>query len=161
MVITGNSAEPADAGELLARAQTGDAHAFCELAARHEQRLLQQAFGLCRDPTTAEDLASETLVEAWRSLGRYHRTCRFSTWLFSILLHRHQKHLRRARSRPIPLAQMPGIEAEERQRLQDDLPAGEASPADAAEQQEFARRLQEAIGLLPEKHRRVILLRNP
>lgn len=159
MVITGNTAEPADAGELLARARTGDSHAFSELAAQHESRLLQQAYGLCRDQTTAEDLASETLVEAWRSLGRYHQTCRFSTWLFSILLHRHQKHLRRARSRAIPLAQMPEIEAEERQRLQDNLPAGDASPAEAAEQQEFAGRLHLAIASLPEKHRRVILLR--
>jgi RNA polymerase sigma-70 factor (ECF subfamily) len=159
MVITGNPPEPADAAELLARARTGDSQAFCELAAQHEGRLLQQAFGLCRDQTTAEDLASETLVEAWRSLGRFNQTCRFSTWLFSILLHRHQKHLRRARSRAIPLAQMPVFEAQERQRLQDNLPAGDASPAEAAEQREFAGRLHLAIEALPEKHRRVILLR--
>ena len=159
MVITRSPAEPAVAGELLARARAGDAPAFCELAAQHEARLLQEASGLCRDQSTAEDLASETLVEAWRSLGHYDQTCRFSTWLFSILLHRHQKHLRRARSRPIPLAQMPALEAQERQRLQEYLPAGSASPADAAEQRESADRLRIAIQSLPDKHRRVILLR--
>jgi RNA polymerase sigma-70 factor (ECF subfamily) len=159
MVITGNLDESAVADELLARARSGEAQAFCELAAQHESRLLQQACGLCRDPHTAEDLASETLVEAWRSLARYDHSCRFSTWLFAILLHRHQKNLRRARSRPVPLSRLPVAEAEAGQQLQDNLPATGPSPADAAARKEFAARLQGAVELLPEKHRQVVLLR--
>jgi RNA polymerase sigma-70 factor (ECF subfamily) len=159
MVVTGNPAEFVVADELLARARAGDAQAFCDLATRHEARLLQQACGLCRDLSTAEDLASETLVEAWRSLGRYDQTCRFSTWLFSILLHRHQKHLRRARSRPIPLAQLPATEVEERRQIQENLPAAGPSPADAAAQRESDSRLHAAIESLPDKHRQVVLLR--
>lgn len=159
MVITGNPAEFAVADELLACARAGDAQAFCELAAPHEARLLQQACGLCRDRHIAEDLASETLVEAWRCLARYDQTCRFSTWLFSILLHRHQKHLRRARSRPIPPAQLPAGEAEERRQIQESLPSANPSPAEAAAQKEAADRLRTAVESLPEKHRQVVLLR--
>jgi RNA polymerase sigma-70 factor (ECF subfamily) len=159
MVITGHPAESLVADELLARARAGDAQAFCTMAARHEARLLQQACGLSRDWNTAEDLVSETLIEAWRSLARYNQTCRFSTWLFSILLHRHQKFLRRARSRPIPLTHLPAIEAMERKQYQENLPAPCPSPADAAEQQESAGRVRLAIESLPEKHRQVILLR--
>ena len=107
MVITADRPEIAGTADLLTRARAGEASAFCQLAAEHERRLLQQACGLTRDPSAAEDLVSETLVEAWRSLSRYNGACRFSTWLFSILLHRHQKALRRARSRPIPLAALP------------------------------------------------------
>ena len=158
-VATGNAAEFEVADKLLARARAGDAQAFCQLATQHEARLLQEACGLCRDPSTAEDLASETLVEAWRSIGRYDQTCRFGTWLFSILLHRHQKHLRRARSRPIPLAQLPATEAEERRQIQENVPAASPSPAEAAEQRESADRLRAAVGSLPEKHREVVLLR--
>lgn len=159
MVITGNPDEFVVAEELLARARAGEAQAFCELAAPHEARLLQQACGLCRDQSTAEDLASETLVEAWRCLARYDRTCRFSTWLFSILLHRHQKHLRRARSSPIPLSRLPATEAEEHQRIQENLPSAGPSPSEAVAQREAAGRLQSAIESLPEKHRQVVLLR--
>jgi hypothetical protein len=100
MVITADRSEFAGTGDLLTRAQAEDTSAFCHLAAEHERRLLQQACGLTHDPSAAEDLVSETLVEAWRSLSRYNGACRFSTWLFSILLHRHQKALRRACNLP-------------------------------------------------------------
>jgi RNA polymerase sigma-70 factor (ECF subfamily) len=159
MVTTGNPAEFAVADELLARARTGDAQAFCQLAMQHEYRLLQQARGLCGDLNTAEDLASETLVEAWRSLARYDQSCRFSTWLFSILLHRHQNTLRRARSRPIPLACMPATEAESRQQIQETVPSASLSPAEAAVRAETDARLRRAIESLPKKHRQVVLLR--
>jgi RNA polymerase sigma-70 factor (ECF subfamily) len=159
MVTTGNLAEFAVADKLLARARAGDAQAFCELAAQHEARLLQEACGLCRDQSTAEDLASETLVEAWRGIARYDQTCRFGTWLFAILLHRYQKHLRRARSRPITLAQLLATEVEERRQIQENVPSAGLSPAEAAEQRESADRLRGAIESLPEKHRRIVLLR--
>src|SRR3954467_4686607 len=138
MLITGKTDEPADFGELLARARAGDAHAFCELAAPHEGRLLQQAFGLCRDQSTAEDVASETLVEAWRSLARYNGSCRFSTWLYAILLHRYQKTIRAARSRPISLAWLPFVDAEKHLEVHDEAPAIEVSPPAAAAREEAA-----------------------
>ena len=143
MVITVGRPEFAGNADLLTRAREGETWAFCRVAAEHEVRLLQQARGLTRDQSAAEDLVSETLVEAWRCLSRYNGACRFSTWLFSILLHRHQKALRRARSRPIPLAA---------------LPSGEG-PAEAAMRNEAAGRLRQAVEALPEKHQQVILLR--
>ncbi len=159
MVITANCPEIAGTADLLTRARAGETSAFCRLAAEHEGRLLQQAGGLTRDPSAAEDLVSETLVEAWRSLGRYNGACRFSTWLFSILLHRHQKALRRARSRPSPLAALPSAEADERRQAQEDLPGAGPSPAEEAMRQEAADSLQAAVAALPEKHQQVILLR--
>ncbi len=159
MGITADDAESPGNDELLARARAGDAQAFCQLATRHEQRLLQQATGLSRDWSAAEDLVSETLVEAWRSLARYNGTCRLSTWLFAILLHRHQKHLRRARSRPLSLAALAPLEADSRRQAHQELPAPDPSPAQEALRQETAEQLRRAIEALPEKHQQVVLLR--
>lgn len=159
MVITADRPEIASTPDLLTRARAGESSAFCQLAAEHEGRLLQQACGLTRDLSAAEDLVSETLVEAWRSLARFNGACRFSTWLFSILLHRHQKALRRARSRPIPLAALPSVEADQRQQAQENLPAPGPSPAEEAIRQEAADKLRQAVEALPEKHQQVILLR--
>lgn len=159
MVITADRPEIAGLADLLTRARAGESEAFCRLAAEHDGRLLQQARGLARDPSAAEDLVCETLVEAWRSLHRYNGACRFSTWLFSILLHRHQKALRRARSRPIPLAALPSAEADQRCQAQENLPAEGPSPADEAMRREAANKLRQAVETLPEKHQRVILLR--
>ena len=159
MVITADRPEIVGIADLLTRARAGESSAFCRLAAEHEGRLLQQACGLTHDPSAAEDLVAETLVEAWRSLSRYDGTCRFSTWLFSILLHRHQKALRRARSRPVPLAALPSAEADEWRQAQENLHAADPSPAEEAMRREAADKLRTAVGALPEKHQQVILLR--
>lgn len=148
-----------DTPALLAQARQGDAPAFCRLVQPVEARLLRQAIALSRDTSAAEDLVSETLVQAWKSLATYNETCRLSTWLYSILLHRHQKSLRAARSRPIPLAWLPWADAEKHREAHQELPAAETSPAGAVAQAELAAELRRAVGSLPEKHRQVVLLR--
>src|SRR6059058_313391 len=86
--------------DLLALARVGDADAFCRMTELVQAALLRHAVALSGNIATAEDLVSETLVAGWTSLARYDETCRFSTWLHAILLHRYQKHVRRAMSRP-------------------------------------------------------------
>lgn len=145
--------------ELLRQARTGDADAFCTLAAAHEPRLFQQAVALCRNAATAEDLAAETLIEAWKSIGRFDGSCRFSTWLYAILLHRYQKSVRRQRSRPVPLSSLPVAEAEAREQLLENLTDAQPLPASAASQADSEAQLRDAVDALPEKHRQVVLLR--
>src|SRR5206468_6496028 len=142
MPVVEQPAELLDAAALLAQARLGDAPAFCRLVQPLEARLLRQAMALCRDAATAEDIASETLVQAWKSLAAYNETCRLSTWLYAILLHRHQKSLRAARSRPIPLAWLPLADAEKHRDAHQVLPAAEASPAGAVEHEELAVELR-------------------
>src|SRR5262245_57211746 len=103
MVITDDRPEPPTADDLLGCAQAGDASAFCGLIEPLLSRLFRQAVALANDLSTAEDLVSETRIRAWQNLGRYNQTCRFSTWLYAILLHCHQETVRRARSRPVSL----------------------------------------------------------
>src|ERR1044071_102944 len=129
MPVVEELVEPLEIAPLLAEARRGEAAAYCRMVQPLEARLLRQAIALCGDIHTAEDLVSETLVAAWKSLANYHETCRFSTWLYAILLHRHQKHLRAARSRPIPLAWLPWVDANKHQEPLQVAPAPEASPA--------------------------------
>jgi RNA polymerase sigma-70 factor (ECF subfamily) len=159
MLIADDRIEPADTVMLLAQAREGDAEAFCGLVQPLETRLLRQAVALCRDASAAEDLVSETLAQAWKSLARYDESCRLSTWLYAILLHRYQKSVRSACSRPIPLAWLPFFEAAKHQEAHQNLAAPEASPAGALVQHELIERLKRAVDSLPERHRQVILLR--
>ena len=145
--------------ELLEQARQGEPEAFCELAREHETRLFQQAVALCRNPAAAEDLVAETILEAWKSLPRFDRSCRFSTWLYAILLHRYQKFARKLRSRPIPLSAMPLGEAETGEQLLEQLPDTTPSPADALDRADLDAPLRHAIAALPEKHQQVVLLR--
>ena len=159
MSITEDRTEATATGELLRRARAGDAPAFCHLISPLQARLLRQAAALAGDLSAAEDLVSETLIEAWKSLDRYDETCRLSTWLYAILLHRMQKLARRARSRPLSLAWLPSFHRDDLAARQENLPSPDPSPSDNAEKNDLSIQLRQHIDRLPEKHRRVILLR--
>jgi RNA polymerase sigma-70 factor, ECF subfamily len=151
--------ETVDTGQSLSRARAGDADAFCRLIEPLQTRMLRQAAALSGDVSAAEDLVAETLVEAWKSLARYDESCRFSTWLYAILLHRHQKWMRRARSRPVALAWLPVFERDPLVAKQENVPSPEPSPAEDAARHENSALIRECVARLPEKHRRIILLR--
>jgi RNA polymerase sigma-70 factor (ECF subfamily) len=159
MVITDDPPEPFVERDLLTRARVGEAQAFTELIAPLHARLLRQAMVLTGDIGAAEDIVSETRVRAWKNLARYNETCRFSTWLYAILLHCHQEAARRARSRPISLSRLPSTQAAELQHQQENDPCPAPSPVTIVIQNEAALHLSRCIELLPEKHREVIQLR--
>jgi len=159
MVIIDDRPEVSDTRELFDRARAGDAEAFCSLIEPLQTRLLRQAAALSGDLSLAEDLVSETLVEAWKSFSRYNESCRLSTWLYAILLHRWQKSVRRSRSRPISFAWLSRLEADELHQQQENIPSPEHSPAETAARAETFLQLRVCVDRLPEKHRHVILLR--
>lgn len=148
--------ETLDAESLLDRARGGDSDAFCELCRTLEAGLLRQAMSLCGNASLAEDLAQETLIEAWKCLNRYNGRCQFFTWLCAILLNRHRKVLRKERSVPIsPLSIVRQNDSE--------LGAGVADPEpwpdEVVQQREQAALVYQCIRTLPQKHQDVIYLR--
>ena len=145
--------EISDTRSLLDQARAGDAEAFGEICRIHGTRLLRQAVALCGNLTLAEDLAQDTLVEAWKCLHRYNGRCQFFTWLCAILLNRYRNVLRGNRLRP---AATPGA------RDQDsacNLPDHAALPDQAVELREQAVLVRQCVQALPAKHQQVIYLR--
>ena len=148
---------PPDTHSLLAQAQAGDAEAFGEVCRAYETRLLRQAMALCGNPDLAEDLAQDTLVEAWRCLRRYNGRCQFFTWLCAILLNRYRNTVRQRR--PLPFSAFP---QHDRDRLEDGFSQAadpECLPDQAAQHREQAALVQQCIQALPPKHQQVIHLR--
>ena len=76
---------PSDS-ELIARVLASDDRAaFGELVRRHQSSVRQFLRYLTRgDVATADDLAQETFVHAYRSLARFRGDASFSTWLLGI-----------------------------------------------------------------------------
>ena len=71
---------------LVARALlTGDHQPFEQLVRRHQGLVRAQLRRLLHgDAATADDLAQETFVLAWRKLDQFRGEARFSTWLYRI-----------------------------------------------------------------------------
>jgi RNA polymerase sigma-70 factor, ECF subfamily len=144
-------------GGVLAQAQAGDAEAFGEVCRTYETRLLRQAMGLCGSASLAEDLAEDTLVEAWRCLHRYNGRCQFFTWLCAILLNRYRNTVRQ--KRPMSLSTFKVGDQEGLQDRLGQLIDRESSPDEAAQRREQALLVQQCIQALPAKHQQVIHLR--
>ncbi len=151
--------EKAGSEELLARARAGEAEAFCRLMEPAEGRLFRQALALAGDVPAAEDLVAETLIGAWEGIARFDGGCRLSTWLYAILLHRFQKHVRRLRSRPAPAAAGDAAEVGRMARVLESVADGGPTACEAAQRVESAERMRRAVSGLPEEHRTVLMLR--
>ena len=142
---------------LLDEAQAGDADAYGELCRVYETRLLRQAFTLCGNATLAEDLAQDTLVEAWKHLRRYNGRCQFFTWLCAILLNRYRNTVRA--KRPVPLSSLLEHDRKEFQNSVDTVADQDGSPDQAAQLREQAALVRDCIRALPPKHQQVVYLR--
>ena len=133
--------------ELLRRARDGDERAFAELVAPYRVPLFTLFLRELRDRSDAEDVMQEVLFLTWRALPRYEDRGRFGAWLFTIA-YRALATIRRAPHRTVSRV----IETQPE-------PMSLTTPASELEAAELSEQLMNTIGALPEKQRRVFLLR--
>ena len=143
--------------DLLARARAGDSDAFSALCRIHSNRLVRQATLLCGDATLAEDLAQDTLFEAWKSLRRYNGRCQFFTWLCAILLNRYRNC--RRQKRPLLASELNSSDQERVARVQANALDASSAPDQATVSAERVVFLRRCVEQLSPKHREVIHLR--
>jgi RNA polymerase sigma-70 factor (ECF subfamily) len=149
--------ETPDTRSLLDRARSGDAEAFGEICRVHETRLLRQAITLCGDATLAEDLAQDTLVEAWKCLHRFNGQCQLFTWFCAILLNRYRNTIRA--KHPVPFSSFSRQDQNQFKASAEQLINPDALPDEATQLHEQAALVQQCIQSLPVKHQQVIHLR--
>lgn len=142
--------------ELAASALRGSQDAFRELVKRFERPVYTLVLRMVQDQGTAEDLAQEVFVKAFRRLSTYDPQWKFSSWLFKIAHNTTIDHLRRGTLETVPLEP---AEDEERGSLaavlQDET---SENPAAAAERRDLARSLERAISRLRPEYRQAVLM---
>jgi RNA polymerase sigma-70 factor, ECF subfamily len=160
--VTPDSAETRG---LLGQAEAGDRRAFEALFARYRD-YLRQVVEVRLDPKVRarvdpSDVVQETQLEALRRLPDYlaRRPMPFRLWLrktaqerLLVVRRRHVEAGRRAVGREVPLPDRSSL------LLAGGLLAG-SSPSRQAGRRELARRVRQALALLPEADREVLLLR--
>lgn len=134
--------------QLLQRvAQARDSAAFAELYESFAPRVKAYMIRQGADPTTAEELAQETLMTVWRKAGLYSDTKgSATTWIFTIARNLRIDRLRRE----VPWQALPEGRDEE---ASDDLP-----PDEAVSVAERRVRVQEVLATLPEDQHQVVVL---
>ncbi len=164
---------PADADEsLMARVQAGDVAAFQLLVRRHSRRLQQFARRLLRDADEADDVTQEALLRVWQHAARWQPgRVQFTTWLFRIAQNQCIDRLRKAQTRREVSGSTRGTEAGENHdqamstgsangSLLESLPDTRrgATPEERVSDADRARRLEHALGGLPERQRSALVL---
>lgn len=156
--------------EALAAALANDLDgAFEALALAWEQRLYAFALRMTGHSRDAEELAEETLVQAWRALAGYppeqRRTLRLRPWLFQIAANLARNRARSARrNETLSLdaevthdADAPSA-AHVAERIADNDPLG--NPEEALAREQHLADLAALLLTLPASQREVVILRH-
>ena len=70
--------------DLVVQTQKGSPAAFEELVRQHQRMIHSLTYRMTGSLADAEDLAQETFLHAYRHIGSYRGTSKFSTWLYRI-----------------------------------------------------------------------------
>jgi len=85
---------PEDENALIVRALARDIGAYAALVHEHQAPIRRYLTRYLRDAQTADDLAQDVFVLAFRDLKDFARHTRLAGWLFGIARHRAKMHLR-------------------------------------------------------------------
>ena len=138
----------------IKRCQNGDKDAFEPLVRQNAgkiQRLVWGMLGERREDT--DDVVQEIFIKAYLALPRFRGDARFSTWVYRIAVNHCRDYLKRGG--PLPL------------ELSEEQVAGEPVPEDKdaqdalreTQERRASEELQELLSQLPEKHRRILVMR--
>ncbi len=84
----------------LTRARAGDGEAFRELTDPYRRELQVHCYRILGSVQDAEDVLQETLLAAWRGLGRFEERASLRSWLYTIATNRCLNVLRDTGRRP-------------------------------------------------------------
>jgi RNA polymerase sigma factor (sigma-70 family) len=134
---------------LLAAMGSGDPEAAAAFLRRYQARVFGLALTVVRDRGTAEEVAQETFVRAWRHAAAYDsRRGRVSTWLLSITRNLAVDRIRTKRAQPIDPEVLMSM----------DLPSTEPDPERAGINAHESVRVHRALATLPAEQRQALLL---
>jgi RNA polymerase sigma-70 factor (ECF subfamily) len=109
--------------ELLERARAGDEAAFEALVAPWHSRVLTLCYQMMGSVDEAEDVLQDTLIRAWKGIGRFEGKSEVGTWLQAIAARRCLTAIERRRKRALPMDYGPPTAEGE--------PSGDPLPGDA------------------------------
>jgi RNA polymerase sigma-70 factor (ECF subfamily) len=145
--------------ELIRQAQNGDTGAFDELVGRFRNRVFGMIYNMVHNEQDAWDLAQDSFVKAWKSIGRFRGQSSFYTWLYRIVMNVTIDWLRKKQVKGSGAEFDDSIQLKDIDPASRTVPKADALPHQKMERQEIRARIEAAIAQLSPEHRAVILMK--
>jgi RNA polymerase sigma factor (sigma-70 family) len=142
---------------LIHGALRGEQAAFKQLLQKYHDPIFNLIYRIVRNREQVEDLTQETFVKAFASLKNFNEEFAFSTWLYKIATNSTIDYIRKRKLDTFSIDKPVGMQESD---YRFELPDTTFQPDKSIIQGQRARLIEEAINALPEKYRRVIILRH-
>ena len=143
--------------ELVARLQRGDDSAFEAIVRAHSGRLLSVARRFLGNNEDAQDAVQDAFIRAYKAIHTFEARAQLHTWLHRILVNTALMKLRERRRRPTESIEelLPTYTNDGHQAV------ASRDWSDAVlERKETAAMVRQAIAMLPDQYREVLVLRD-
>jgi RNA polymerase sigma-70 factor, ECF subfamily len=144
--------------DLVKRSQAGDTEAFDELVTRYRARVFGMIYNMVHSEQDAWDLAQDSFLKAWKSIGRFRSQSSFYTWIYRIVMNVTIDWLRKKQVKGSAEFD-DAIQLTQIEPASKTVPKTEALPHQAIERDEIRARIEKAIGQLSPEQRAVILMK--
>jgi len=145
--------------DLVKQCQAGDADAFDQLVGRYRTRVFGMIYNMVHNEQDAWDLAQDSFLKAWKSIGRFRGQSSFYTWIYRIVTNVTIDWLRKKQVKGSGTEFDDVIQLKDIDPASHTVPKAETLPHQGMERQEIRTRIDEAIAQLSPEHRAVILMK--
>src|SRR5437763_9819181 len=145
--------------ELVRRCQAGQTEAFDQVVTRYRTRIFAMIYNMVHNEQDAWDLAQDSFVKAWKSIGRFRGKSSFYTWVYRIVMNVTIDWLRKKQVKGAGTEFDDAVQLREVDPATKTLPRAEALPHERMERSEIRQRIDQAIAQLSPEHRAVILMK--
>src|SRR4029079_9675428 len=145
--------------DLVKRCQAGETEAFDELVTRYRTRVFGMIYNMVHSEQGAWDLAQESFLKAWKSIGRFRGQSSFYTWIYRIVMNVTIDWLRKKQIKAGGAEFDDSIQLKEDEPASKPLPKADALPSENMEAKEIRGEIDKAIAQLSPEHRAVILMK--
>jgi RNA polymerase sigma-70 factor (ECF subfamily) len=142
------------------RTVAGDPRAYERLVVKYQRRIERLISRMVRDTDLVPDIAQETFIRAYRSLGQFRGEAQFYTWLYRIAVNTAKKALGDLRrDRLVTETTLRTRDDEDEALALESELSTEETPETLLAAKEIATAVHEAMQALPEDLRQAVTLR--
>jgi RNA polymerase sigma-70 factor (ECF subfamily) len=145
--------------DLVKQCQAGNTEAFDQLVTRYRTRVFAMIYNMVHNEQDAWDLAQDSFVKAWKSIGRFRGRSSFYTWIYRIVMNVTIDWLRKKQVKGAGAEFNDSIQLREIEPASRTVPRADPLPHERMERSEIRARIDNAIAQISPEHRAVILMK--